>query len=172
MDSQLVLMRHAKSDWHSGVEDDFSRPLNRRGNRDAQKMGGWLNASNYLPDRILSSTANRTRETVDRMSEGADCDLASRTVWVPELYLGSVQDLLTAFSHSGGPGRTMLLAHNPGMEELLDWLAPEIIRGAPGNEKTFPTAAVYVLELEGAAGGIKRGSARLIAHQRPKALGE
>jgi phosphohistidine phosphatase len=35
----LYLMRHAKSDWHSAAQSDFDRPLNKRGSKDAARMG-------------------------------------------------------------------------------------------------------------------------------------
>ncbi|MBE9563692.1 MAG: histidine phosphatase family protein, partial [Proteobacteria bacterium] len=37
----LILMRHAKSDWHSHTAD-IDRPLNSRGVEDATRMGAHL----------------------------------------------------------------------------------------------------------------------------------
>ena len=39
---QLILMRHAKSDWQSGADNDFDRPLNKRGRRAAVEIGALL----------------------------------------------------------------------------------------------------------------------------------
>ncbi|MGH8513640.1 MAG: SixA phosphatase family protein, partial [Gammaproteobacteria bacterium] len=38
---RLLVMRHAKSDWDSGAGSDFDRPLAKRGERDAPRMGRW-----------------------------------------------------------------------------------------------------------------------------------
>ena len=39
---QLLLIRHAKSSWDDPSQNDFDRPLNKRGNKDALVMaGGW-----------------------------------------------------------------------------------------------------------------------------------
>ncbi len=38
----LTLIRHAKSSWSDLSLDDFDRPLNERGNRDAPKMAQWF----------------------------------------------------------------------------------------------------------------------------------
>ena len=63
MTLRLILMRHAKSSWDSPGLDDHERPLNGRGCRSAKAIGAWLNDHGYLPDLVLSSDAERTRET-------------------------------------------------------------------------------------------------------------
>ena len=55
-------MRHAKSDWPPGVPDR-ERPLTKRGRRDATAAGDWLQEQGYVPDRVVVSPAQRTRET-------------------------------------------------------------------------------------------------------------
>lgn len=59
----LYLMRHAKSSWKDITLDDFDRPLNKRGQRDAPFMGELLNKRGIKPDIIYSSPANRTKTT-------------------------------------------------------------------------------------------------------------
>ena len=39
---RLYLVRHAKSDWSYAGLADFDRPLNKRGKRDAPRMGKYL----------------------------------------------------------------------------------------------------------------------------------
>ncbi|MDZ7734899.1 MAG: histidine phosphatase family protein [Gammaproteobacteria bacterium] len=38
----LIIMRHGKSDWSSQADQDFDRPLNSRGRKDAPVMADWL----------------------------------------------------------------------------------------------------------------------------------
>ena len=62
---QLILLRHAKSDWSVGDGTDFSRPLAPRGERELPVIASALKP--YLAGRIscLCSPAMRTRQTFD-----------------------------------------------------------------------------------------------------------
>ncbi len=59
----LYLIRHAKSSWKDLTLDDFDRPLNKRGKRDAPFMGEMLKDNEIMPDIIISSPAKRAKET-------------------------------------------------------------------------------------------------------------
>ena len=67
MSKTLILMRHAKSDWSSGVLEDHDRPLNARGQVAAAALGDWLRSKEWLPGEVLCSTATRTRENLQRV---------------------------------------------------------------------------------------------------------
>lgn len=167
--ARLVLMRHAKSDWISGDGDDFSRPLSDRGIRDARQMGRWLLDSAYVPDSILSSPSQRTRQTLALMADGMALDLAARTEWLDELYHASVTTLRGVLRGLGSRPAVMVLGHNPGLEELLASLVADD-RAIANHAKRFPTAAIYVLEVAGEWGDLKPGCAHILAQQRPKML--
>mgnify|MGYP002063627733 CR=1 FL=1 len=49
----LYLMRHAKSSWKSPKLDDFERPLNKRGLRDAPRMGELIREQGLVPDAVI-----------------------------------------------------------------------------------------------------------------------
>ena len=55
---ELLLLRHARSDW-SVRSDDFHRPLQTEGKRDAQRLGSWLMQQGLVPDHVVSSPAER-----------------------------------------------------------------------------------------------------------------
>ena len=59
----IILVRHAKSSWKDPGLDDFDRPLNKRGKRNAPFMGGKLKKRDILPDLVLSSPAKRAKKT-------------------------------------------------------------------------------------------------------------
>ena len=167
--TRLALMRHAKSDWFNGDGDDFSRPLADRGVRDARQMGRWLAEAGCLPTAIQSSPSQRTRQTLELMAEGAGADLRSRTAWVDELYHANATTLRSVLRRLAMNTDIMLLGHNPGLEELLAFLVVND-RVIATHHKSFPTAAVYVLEVSGGFAELRAGCARVIAHQRPKTL--
>lgn len=167
--TRLLLMRHAKSDWDSGETEDFLRPLSERGVRDARNMGRWLAHSGYLPRTVLSSPSRRTRDTLRLLGEGGGRSLEDCTTWDDALYLAGVPTLLAALRRHGEDSEVMILAHNPGLEELLDWLLVEPVARA-GRAKTFPTGAAYVLEQDAPVSALMRGASRVLAHQRPRQL--
>ena len=59
----LSILRHAKSSWSDSSLPDHDRPLNKRGFRDAPRMGELIREKGLVPNAILSSTALRARET-------------------------------------------------------------------------------------------------------------
>jgi len=161
----LLLLRHAKSSWKDMAQDDHDRPLNGRGKRDAPRMGRLLRHLDQVPDRILCSTAKRTRQTVERVAEESGFD--GEIAYVAELYAADPDTLLAVAREQGGEAkRLMLIAHNPGMEMLVEALTD---RAEP-----MPTAALAVIALPidawSALGDETDGD--LIGVWRPREVGE
>ena len=117
-----MIMRHAKSSWKVEGLCDHQRPLNKRGRRDAPRIGGALQRAGWLPDTVLSSDSERTRQT---------CDLISSVLNPPPvacfrsaLYLAGVGCFRQSLSRlSTDVGSVLLLAHNPGCEAAIRWFA-------------------------------------------------
>ena len=171
MGRQLLLLRHAKSDWESDAPSDFERPLAKRGRKAAPKIAGWLKAQALTPDRIISSPAERARQTTLAVAKVIGVQPA-KVRWEPELYEASVDTLLSVIrSCPNARHRLMLVGHNPGLADLLEWCCED---GTPGleNVKVLPTAAVAVLAFDSRWGDIKRGSASLVDLVRPRELGK
>jgi phosphohistidine phosphatase len=59
----LFVIRHAKSSWANPGQDDFDRPLNDRGERDAPVMAKRLWENGIRLDAIISSPAVRALTT-------------------------------------------------------------------------------------------------------------
>lgn len=123
----LLILRHAKSSWKDSGLADHDRPLNKRGLRDAPRMGWLLREEDLLPDLILSSTALRARKTAEMVAEksGYEGELEYRGDFYgaePEIYLGALSSLTDEYS------RVMVVGHNPGLEELLELLTGEFER--------------------------------------------
>ena len=160
---QLILMRHAKSDWSDSTLSDHERPLNHRGKAAAPLMGRWLAEIDAVPELILCSTATRTRETVELLVD--TWTRKPEVSYSNDLYLAHPETILKAASSDGcGVTRLMIIAHNPGIASLVGTLAGEMM--------DMPTAATAVFE---AAipdwDQLRVGSPMKLSHfMRPKAL--
>lgn len=137
---KLTLIRHAKSDWHTAAATDFERPLNGRGEKAAPLMGQRLAARGCSPDRLLSSPAERARQTAKKIAEEIDYP-QGRIDYREEIYEASLKTLV-GIMHNLDAHDTdvILIGHNPGFSELGEWLTPE----APD---WLPTCGVLELEL-------------------------
>lgn len=134
----LLLLRHAKSSWKDTELDDHDRPLNKRGKRDAPRMGKLLVEENLVPDLIVSSSAKRTRRTAELVAEAAD--YRGETRLTGDLYEANAERLLAAIQvvpHH--VSRLLLIGHNPGLEELLEAIS--------GAYHPLSTAALAWLEV-------------------------
>ncbi len=137
--STLTLMRHAKSSWGNEHLTDYKRTLNDRGNRDAPEMAKRLVARNSIPDVILCSSATRTQETVAHLLQVFD-NPDVHVHYETALYLASPDTLINALANvPANTKHVMIVAHNPGIEELSAYL-----RGAAAD--TMPTAALRQFE--------------------------
>ncbi len=165
---KLMLMRHAKSDWHSYVSD-LERPLNERGVENAQFMGRYLKEHDLIPDQVLVSPAQRTQETLRHLSQ--DWGLKDKQVIVDkELYLADRETLIeNASVYLSNKKRLMLLTHNPGMDDIVSYLAsnkPKLTQ----TGKLMVTAAVAVFKFESLDDLQTPGKCELKALLRPKEL--
>ncbi len=170
---QLLLLRHAKSDWDSGASNDFGRPLSARGKRDAPQMGRWLAENGYPPDRIIASPSARTTETVELVCAGLALEEGRggmldnvNVVYDRRLYHGAPDHIRAlAAENLQDFDRVLLVAHNPGMELALLAYCPAAEPFADG--KLMPTCALAVLEFDGPADA---GTANLRALMRPSEI--
>jgi len=134
----LLVLRHAKSSWKQPGLADHDRPLNKRGKRDAPRMGRLVREADLVPELILSSSAVRARETALAVAEA--CAHACELRVLRELYLAEPEDhALLLRSLPDAVGSAMLVGHNPVLEELVAALV--------GEHETLPTAALAWIEL-------------------------
>lgn len=113
---RLLLMRHAKSDWNEGSTNDFERPLNYRGRKDATKMARFLVQEQLVPEIVLVSPARRTTETWERINAVFQENSLSITGHsIEAFYLGGLGQIQPAFSNTFNHLHTaLILGHNPG----------------------------------------------------------
>ncbi len=134
----LLLMRHAKSDWENTQLTDHERPLNERGQRDALLMAQKIKAYGVLPDLMLVSDAQRTRETWLIINEHLG---SPQTKFDKQFYMASPATIIRKLKMIDNLVDTvLLLAHNPGITEVFYDLANISI-------DNVPTAGVGCLRL-------------------------
>jgi phosphohistidine phosphatase len=140
----LYLLRHAKSSWDDDSLTDHERPLAPRGQRAAALMAKHVGDTGIRPALALCSSARRARET-----------LAPIAAYVGEvrvedrLYGAGAAELLERLQAvPPSVGSVLVVAHNPGLQELVVGLAGP----GPGDPAAlaqvrakFPTGALAVL---------------------------
>lgn len=145
---RLILLRHAKTERDAPSGKDHDRRLEDRGRSDAAEIAAWLAAEHLMPDQVLISTATRTRQTWDVLSELFPANREPQVEYLPELYSASASQLLHAIHGvSAGINRLMLIGHNPGLHELalaLTCTCNEAERRQLSG--SMPTAAVVVID--------------------------
>jgi phosphohistidine phosphatase len=122
---RLLVLRHAKSSWGDAGLDDWQRPLNDRGRRDAPRVGEWLRDRALVPDLIVTSDAVRARATAAAVADAAG--YTHEIVVEPSLYHATPADAIAVVnSISNQKARTILIVgHNPGLEDLVSRLSGE-----------------------------------------------
>lgn len=136
----LILFRHGKSDWNTDYGEDHDRPLAKRGRNAAARMGAMLSRIEQVPDRVLTSSAVRARETIDLAAEagGWKCPVAV----VPEFYGSSPAAVVARVREEDDALSSLLLV---GHEPTWSTLATEL---TGGGLLRFPTAAMARIDLD------------------------
>lgn len=137
----LLIVRHAKSSWDIGTLNDFERPLNERGKKDAPVMAKRLVDRNVPVDVFVSSPAKRAKKTAELFCETygkSEDDI----IYVSMLYHASdeifyevVEQLDDAFNV------VAVFSHNPGITEFVNNLAAGI------KIDNMPTCGIYAIRV-------------------------
>ena len=134
----LLILRHAKSSWKNPGLAEINRPLNKRGKRDAPRIGILLREQDLVPDIILSSPAVRARKTAQAVSleSGYENEIEIHD----DFYPGDPYDFLESLTAMPDQiNKALIVAHNPGLEAFLDVLTGESAR--------MPTSALAHISL-------------------------
>jgi phosphohistidine phosphatase len=121
---RLTLMRHAHAQWKDPEFSDFDRPLNRRGQSEAEAMAHRLHELRLVPTAVLTSSARRAQQTAEIVLR--ILGLSARSIRAQEsLYLAPAEEILRTL-HGMGPRipHLMIVGHNPGITEAAHLLAP------------------------------------------------
>lgn len=158
---RLLLLRHAEAERSGkGGKGDHERQLSKRGERAAANTGRALAERRKPIDVVLCSTSQRTRETWEAVQTvvGGEPDVR----FLRELY-NSGETYLDILRAQGGEAPSLLLiGHNPAIQETAVALDSEP-DNAEGTRMAvrFPTAALAILDFEGAWADLRPGAAVL-----------
>jgi phosphohistidine phosphatase len=138
----LYLIRHAKSSWDDPLQDDFDRPLNSRGRRDAPRMGKRLKEREVHPDLMISSPAARAIST---------CEIIAEKIGYPlpnihsdkRLYHPSEETILQVVHEMNNANdEVILFSHNPGLTAFVNRINRNVVI------ENIPTCGIVALEFE------------------------
>jgi phosphohistidine phosphatase len=140
----LVLIRHGKSSWQGDVLNDFDRPLNERGKKEAVEMAKRLLRNNIAVDQFVSSPARRAKKTAKLFIREYG-NKESEILYLPELYHASIETFGTVVSGLSNDYTTVaVFSHNPGITEFVNTFALAQI-------DNMPTCGVYAVRAAAAS---------------------
>lgn len=138
---ELLIMRHAKSEWGAGLSSDHERPLSPRGVKAAKRMGKFITKVGTVPDLILSSPAVRARTTAELANKAGKW--AAPMEIVEAFYGGGLTDVLNGVAAYGSTAdRILITGHEPTWSDLVSLLTG-------GSLVAMPTAAVACISVVG-----------------------
>lgn len=163
----LLLVRHAKSSWSDPSLADRDRPLNRRGQTDAPRMGKRL-AEDYPtpPDLVVSSPATRALSTAKAIAQAVDYP-GSRIRVEERLYGADPAEFVQVIRELDDDADLVVaVGHNPTLTELVTALSKHPF-------DNVPTCGVVALRFETSTWddvgrGRGRTEARVLAFDYPK----
>lgn len=135
----ILFIRHAKSSWANIGQADFDRPLNKRGENDAEAMAQKLLAKNIVIDSFISSTALRAKATCITFAKAYK--QLTDIVWVEKLYHAEppvfyeiIEALPNHINHIA------IFAHNPGITDMANAQALQ------QEYVNMPTCGIYSVQ--------------------------
>ncbi len=135
----LIVMRHAKSDHSAGVSSDFERPLNERGLKTAPFMGKFIKEAGFVPEILISSSANRAITTAELFAES--CGYEKEVILNRDFYYGYMEEVISALRKlPENINSCMIVGHNPTWENIVSRLTGKFV--------IMPTASVAILKYD------------------------
>jgi phosphohistidine phosphatase len=164
MRKQLILVRHAKSDWDAPASDDFMRPVSARGKHDSPKMGETFQSRLQQLDAVYCSPSIRTQQTAELVFQCLPASKRPPFHLEEDLYLADVETLSQlVLNLSDDLKRIMIIGHNDGLSLIASLLSKEPFMD------TIPTSGWVILAFDRSRWStITPHSGQLITYAYPK----
>jgi phosphohistidine phosphatase len=123
---ELILVRHAKSDWGNEFLKDIDRALSERGYSDAYFLSEWFSKNREHPELIVSSPATRALSTALIFQRAMDLPLTAVVV-SEHIYESTPDEILKVIRGlDRKTERVLITGHNPGFTDLCNQLTGDI----------------------------------------------
>ena len=138
----LLIIRHAKSSWDGTALNDFERPLNDRGKKDAPIMAQRLLDKKIVIDAFVSSPAKRAKKTAELF-----CTTYKKNtddiIFVSALYHATPETIFTVVEQLDDTFSSVaIFSHNDGITEFANKLAENFVIN------DMPTCSVCAVKIE------------------------
>lgn len=135
----LLIIRHAKAE-SSFTLNDFERPLNERGKKDAPVMAARVKEKNITIDAFISSPAKRAKKTAALFCETLQQN-QDNIIFISALYHAPAEIFFDVIKEVDDKFDTIaVFAHNPGITYFVNQLAGVRI-------DNVPTCAVFAVSI-------------------------
>lgn len=169
---RLMLLRHAKTERAAPGQRDRDRRLTARGRADAAHTAAYMVQHALVPDRVMLSPAQRTRETWERMV--TTFAAAPPVEEEARLYENSVDAILAAIKEAAqAASRLLVVGHNPSLHETAHLLiGAGDVEARERLDEGLPTAGLVVIDFTGdAPPNVRARGGRLERFVTPRLLG-
>jgi phosphohistidine phosphatase len=135
---KIILLRHAKAEKLISESSDFERNLAERGKNDALQMAHQLAKTKHIPEYIIASPANRTKQTASIFQK----ELHIKQIALDSnIYEADLSDLIHVIKEIDDQYEQILLVgHNPSITGLVGYISQTFIAH-------IPTSGIVVVEL-------------------------
>ncbi len=164
MNREIYLIRHAEAEFMDFNQKDKDRNLTPNGCQDAMRLGNKLKTTDVLPDYIICSTAQRTRETIGYICEQIDFDV-NKVFFTDDLYESSVRIMLNTINGlDDSYQKVFLIAHNPAISYLAEYVTGDVV----GN--VSPIGMVHLQLHDMSWEMLSQDNAELVKYHEPISL--
>ncbi|TFG69573.1 MAG: histidine phosphatase family protein [Thermomicrobiales bacterium] len=119
--TELYVLRHAHAGDPSGwTGDDDDRPLSDKGERQAERLGRFLERIGFVPDAIISSPKTRAAQTAEILAAQLGVEYSLDPRLAGEVEVATVDDILR---DARDPARLVIVGHDPDFSDLVGQLS-------------------------------------------------
>lgn len=137
----IILIRHAKSARDNAALADFDRPLEAKGEKDAEKTGRFLGTKSIQIDRIVCSPSVRTKQTLTNLLEGGLPFKYDKIDYDSSIYRCPAQAILDVIHNTPEVNKTIvIISHNPATTNIANMLQKD------KTWKELPTCGVVAIK--------------------------
>jgi phosphohistidine phosphatase len=162
----LILIRHAKSSWDDPGLNDFERPLNDRGKKDASAMAERLYERGIKIDAFVTSPARRARKTAEHFAKKYKKE-KDELVLKTELYMAGEDAFTNVIEKLNDTiDCVAVFSHNPGITDFANSLTD-------ARTDNIPTCGIFAVSIDAKKWTkFKEAKKKFLFFDYPKALVE